>query len=101
MNTTAESIRTLRLIPPKGTRILSINLALVNHDEAWSIAKRLGFAPEVVQLSRHPITEIHLLLWQGKIEDIPADLENKVDALADQINTDAIWYAAGAWTKVA
>ena len=99
MTTTLEGIKTIPFIPSKGTRILSINLALVNHAEVIRLAVELGFKPEIIQVARRRSTELHALLWQGAIEDTPSDMDEKVDALADQINTDAIRYAAGAWTQ--
>lgn len=83
-----EGIRSIPYIPVKGTRILSINLALVDHAEVISVVSRLGFKPEIIQVARRKKTELHALLWQGVIENTPHDLEEKVDALAD---SDHYW----------
>lgn len=99
MVVTLDGIRAIPYIPAKGTRILSVNLSLVNHAELISIVSRLGFEPEIVQVARRKKTELHALLWQGQIEDTPSDLDAKIDVLADSIDTKAIRYAAGAWTQ--
>ncbi len=94
MTITAE-LPTLSAIPKPGQQILSVNLAIVNFMQLADIAKRLGFQPEVVQITDRLRTAVHALLWQGKIDRAPADLADKIDELADLINTDAIYSARG------
>lgn len=81
----------------KGQRFLSVNLALVDLTEITDLAKELGFKPELVQIPSRSGTQVHALLWQGTIADTPADMDDRVDVLADRINPDAIRYATGAW----
>ncbi len=92
----SREIRTIALIPRQGQRIFSVNLAMVDVGEFWRVAERLGFCPELVNL-RYSANQqqVHALLWEGAIADTPADLEAKFDDLAEQINADAIYYAAG------
>jgi hypothetical protein len=98
---TLESVKTLSYIPAKGQRFLSVNLALVDLTQITEIAKELGFKPELVQIQGRSGTQVHALLWQGSIDATPADMDERVDALADRVNTDAIRYATGAWTHQA
>lgn len=98
---TIEGIRTLSYIPKQGHQFLSVNLALVPLEEISGIAKQLGFKLELVQIPSRVDVEIHALLWEGAIADAPSDMNDRIDALADLINTDAIRSARGAWTKVA
>lgn len=97
LKSTIEGIKTLRGIPEKGKRFLSVNLALVDVAEFMDIAKELGFKPQLVQIPCIAHTEIHALLWHGEIADTPEDLEKKFDELAGRINADAIRYATGGW----
>ncbi|MBW4692246.1 MAG: hypothetical protein KME27_10815 [Lyngbya sp. HA4199-MV5] len=96
---TLESVKTFAYIPARGQRFLSVNLALVDLSQLSDIAKALGFKPELVQMQGKSGTQVHALLWQGSIEDTPADLDARVEVLADQVNTEAIRYATGAWTN--
>lgn len=98
---TIEGIRTLSYIPRQGWQFLSVNLALVPLIEMSELAKQLGFKLELVQIPARSGVQIHALLWEGAIADAPSDLEQRIDALADLINTDAIRSARGAWTKAA
>ena len=93
---TIEGIRTISYIPAKGRRFLSVNLALVNLAEIGDIAKELGFKQELVQIPARSGVQIHALLWEGANADTPPDLDERVDALAERINTDAIRYA---WSR--
>lgn len=95
---TIEGIKTLFPIPAKGKRFLSVNLALVDFIELSDIARELDFKPELVQISYRSVTQVHALLWHGEIADTPSDIDERVDALADRINPDAIRYTTGAWT---
>ncbi len=87
---TIEGVRTLSYIPTRGKRFLSVNLALVGLAEIGDLARELGFKLELVQIPCKTGTQIHALLWEGEIADTPPDLDERVDALADRINTDAI-----------
>ncbi len=98
---TIEGIRTISYIPKKGHQFLSVNLALVELAEISDIAKQLGFKLELVQIPSRSGTEIHALLWEGEIADAPSDMDDRIDALADLINTDAIRSVRGAWTHKA
>ena len=90
---TIEGIRTLSYIPTRGKRFLSVNLALVDLAEIGDIAKELGFKLELVQIPCQSGTQIHALLWEGAIADTPPNLDERIDILADRINTDAIRHA--------
>jgi hypothetical protein len=92
---TINGLKTIAAIPKPGQQILSVNLSLVDFIQLSDIAKQLGFRPEVVQLARRTRTEIHALLWQGDMLQAPADLANKIDALAELINPDAIYSVRG------
>ena len=98
---TLESIKTFPYRPVQGRRFLSVNLALVDLTEITEFAKELGFKPELVKIQGKSGTQVHALLWEGAISDTPADMDKKLDYLADRINTDAIRYATGAWTHAA
>lgn len=88
--------RILPFIPAPGQCLLSINLSMVDAGILWPLAQALGFRPEVVQLRRADGgTEVHALLWQGAIADTPPGFEDKVDALASELNPDAIHSARG------
>lgn len=95
---TIESIRTLSPLPAQGEQYLSVNLALVDLAELSDIARKQGFKPELVQIQYRSTTQVHALLWQGMISDAPVDMGDRVDVLADCINTDAIRSVGGAWT---
>jgi hypothetical protein len=82
---TINGLKTIGAIPKPGQQILSVNLSLVDFIQLSDIAKQLGFRPE----------EIHALLWQGDMLQAPADLANKIDALAELINPDAIYSVRG------
>lgn len=97
LKSTIEGIKTLRAVPERGKRFLSVNLALVDVSELMDIAKELGFKPELVQMPYLTHTEIHAFLWHGAITDTPPDLEAKFDELAVRINAGAIRYATGGW----
>lgn len=98
---TIEGVRTLSYIPHKGCQFLSVNLALVDLVEISEIAKELGFKPELVQIPSRSGIQVHALLWEGKTSDAPADLEERIDALADRINPDAIRAPRSTWTDAA
>jgi hypothetical protein len=97
MTVAAERVtRSVQFIPAPGQCLLSINLAMVDAGELWPLVKGLGFRPEVVQVQKPGGgTEVHALLWQGAIADTPLDFEAKVDALAGDLNPDAIHSARG------
>lgn len=95
---TIEGVRTLSYIPARGRRFLSVNLALVDLAEMGNITKELGFKLELVQIASRSGVQIHALLWEGEIAETPLDMDERIDTLADRINTDAIRYATGAWT---
>ncbi len=95
---TAKKIKTISALPAKGKRFLSVNLSMVDVGDLWQVARGMGLSPELVQLSfSADLTEIHALLWQGTIEETPANLEQIFDDLCEQFPADAIWYPAGAW----
>ena len=95
---TIEGIKLLAPVPQQGYRFLSVNLALVDLSVLSEIARVLGFKPELVQIHYRSGTQVHALLWHGEIEETPVDMDEKVDQLAEQVNTDAIRYATGGWT---
>lgn len=90
-----NGLKTISAIPKSGQQILSVNLSLVDFTQLADIAKNLGFHPEVVQISYSSRTEIHALLWSGKIDTAPDDLVDKTDELAGLINPDAIHSVRG------
>jgi hypothetical protein len=99
---TKKETRTLSTIPARGQRFLSINLGLADVEEVWTVAKALGFKPELVKLFYCPnVIEVHALLWQGAIADTPANLDEQFDELCDRFPSEAVWYPAGAWTQAA
>jgi len=55
----------------------------------------------MVQIHQRTGTEVHALLWSGMMNDAPADLTQRIDALADAINTRAIRSVRGGWTQQA
>lgn len=97
-NPIVEGLRTLRSRPYPGRRFLSVNLGKVSWMDATTAAISLGFQPELVQMPLASGLQIHLLLWEGAIADTPQDLEDKFDQLAEQLDSNAIRYATGAWT---
>jgi hypothetical protein len=68
---------------------ISTNLALVSLPEVAKIAYPRGK------------TEIHALLWSVVMADTPADMNDRIDALAEQVDIQAIWSVRGAWTGAA
>ena len=98
---TIEGLKTGSAIPAKGEQSLSVNLALVDFTELAEVALELYFKPELVQIQYRSGTQIHALLWQGNIDDAPADLESRIESLSDRITTDAIRSARGRWTQAA
>jgi len=46
-------------------------------------------------------TEIHPLLWSGISAVTPADMNDRIDVLAEQIGIQAIWSVGGTWTRAA
>jgi hypothetical protein len=91
----AKEIRTIDLVPKKGQRVLSVNLAGLDVGEVWQVAKAMGFVPELVHL-RFSATAVqtHALLWEGAIVDTPSDMDDKFDELWDKYEM-AVMYAAG------
>ncbi len=98
MPTIIEGLRILRSVPIPGHRFLSVNLGKVPLNSAIAAATALGFMGELVQMPTPSGIQVHLLLWEGAIEDTPTDLEDKFDQLSEQIDPDAIRYATGRWT---
>jgi hypothetical protein len=94
-----QGIKALSYPPQRGEHWLSINLALVDDVAgAFAIAQELGFKPELVQVSTRFNVEIHALLFHEQLSGSPlatADLDDKIDRLADQINTAAIRHTYG------
>jgi hypothetical protein len=88
-----KKMRTIPIIPEKETRCLSLNLALVPLQQAIALAERLNFDPELVRIVYKEHTEYHLLLWQGAIGDTPSDLDDRIDAIADEVAPRAIRHA--------
>lgn len=98
---TIEGVHTISYIPQKGYQFLSVNLALVDLVAISEIAQELEFKPELVQIPSRTGVQVHALLWEGKTSDAPADLEDRIDALADRINPDAIRAPRSTWTDAA
>ncbi len=99
---TIEGIKTIPAIPGKGEQYLSVNLAMVGLPDVVEVAKDLGFSTELVQIP-YPIggSEIHALLWSGRINEAPNDMTKRIDALAMRVPTASIRSARGAWTQAA
>jgi hypothetical protein len=95
---TIQGIKSIPSIPRKGEHYLSVNLAIVDPAEVWEIAKALGFKPQLVQITNRFGIEIHALLFFEQREGEPlgwTDLDNKIDELADRIDTRAIRHVYG------
>jgi hypothetical protein len=88
-------LRVLKSIPEPGMSYLSVNLTLADSSEVFSIAKQLGFQPELVQMPMKDHTQIHALLWSGPIDQTPPSLDDQFDRLNDAIDPMAIRYASG------
>jgi len=101
MTATLEGIKTIPTIPRPGEQYLSVNLALVSLPELVAIAQSLGFTVEVVQIHQRTGTEVHALLWSGLMSEAAADLNQRIDLLADFVNTKAIRSVRGGWTQQA
>ena len=101
MAATLEGIKTIPTIPRKGEQYLSVNLALVSLPELVTVAQSLGFKTEVVQIHQRSGTEVHALLWEGMITEAETDLNERINALADHIDTKAIRSVRGGWTQQA
>jgi hypothetical protein len=101
MAATLEGIKTIPTIPRKGEQYLSVNLALVSLPELVTVAQSLGFKTEVVQIHQRSGTEVHALLWEGMMTDAAADLNERIDALADRIDTKSIRSVRGGWSQQA
>lgn len=95
---TIEGIKLLSPVPKQGYRFLSVNLALVDLVDLSELARTLGFKPELVQIHYRSGTQVHALLWHGEIAATPMDMAEKVDQLAEHVDTAAIRYATGGWT---
>jgi hypothetical protein len=95
---TDRVVRTMSAIPAPGQRYLSINLAMVDVEKVWQMARRWGLEPQLMQL-RYPSggTEVHAMLWQGAIEAVPEMLEEWFDELSAQFPWDAVWSPTGGW----
>jgi ssDNA-specific exonuclease RecJ len=91
-----REIKSLSSIPKRGHRIFSVNLKMVDVGEFWQVARGLGLEPELVHLRyRDQPPQIHALLWEGPLSDVPPNLEQQYDELSEQIDPDAIYFAAG------
>jgi hypothetical protein len=94
--TLERAVRNLSFVPKKGHRIFSVNLKMVDVGELWQIAKDMGFQPELIHLRyAEEMPQVHALLWEGTLADQPSNLEDHYDALAEMIDPDAIYFAAG------
>lgn len=94
-----KGIQSIPYIPNKGDHYLSVNLAIVDPAQVWEIAKELGFKPQLVQIAHRFGIEIHALLFFEQLDGEPlgwTDLDNKIDELAERIDTCAIRYVYGA-----
>jgi hypothetical protein len=91
----AREIRTIDLVPQKGRRVLSVNLAGIDVGEVWQVAKAMGLTPELIHL-RFSATAVqtHALLWEGAIADTPSGMDDKLDELWDKYG-DVVYYATG------
>ena len=99
---TIEGIKTIPALPHKGEQYLSVNLALVSLPELVTVATELGFTTELVQIA-YPVgaSEIHALLWGGMMNDVPFDINQRIDTLAGRIPTASIRSVRGTWTQAA
>jgi len=97
-----QGLKALSYPPAQGEHYLSVNLAKVaDVVRVFDLANQLGFKPELVQISdRRGVTEIHALLFHEQgVASSPlegnSELSQRVDELADEINTDAIRHTYG------
>ncbi len=91
----AREIRTIDLVPQKGQRVLSINLAGLDVGEVWQATKAMGFSPELIHLRLGPNKlQAHALLWEGSIADAPENMDQLWDELWDKYDA-AVRNAAG------
>lgn len=93
-----QGIKSIPYIPKKGEHYLSVNLALVDLTQLGEIAKELGFKPELVQITGRFGIEIHALLFSEQTDGEPlgwTELDDKIDALADRIDNQAIHHVYG------
>jgi hypothetical protein len=91
-----RTTRAIKFVPRAGERIFSVNLVMVDFSHLAHIVEELGLQPEFVQMTyRNGMAEFHALLWQGRLDDEPPDLEAKYDLLSERIDPDAIHFAAG------
>ena len=98
MTAVVQGIRSISFIPRKGEHSLSVNLALVEPALVWEVAKKLGFHPELIQISSRFGTEIHALLFSEQTDGEPlgwTELDTKIELLADQIDYSAIRHVYG------
>lgn len=96
--TTIQGIPSIPYRPSKGEHYLSVNLAIVDLADVWEIAKESGFKPQLVQLAHRFGIEIHALLFQEQLDGQPlgwTDLDDKIDELADRIDSRAIRHVYG------
>lgn len=95
-----QGLKALSYPPKPGEHYLSVNLAKVDDVViVFELAKELEFKPEVVQIStRAGNTEVHALLFYEQTDGEPMatpPLDDKIDRLADAINSDAIRHCYG------
>lgn len=75
---TIEGLKLITAIPATGKQSLSVNLAPVDFTELAAIALELQFKLELIQIPYCFGTQIHALLWQGNLDEAPADLESRI-----------------------
>ncbi len=91
----AREIRTVDLVPQKGRRVVSVNLAGLDVGEVWQMAKAMGFTPDLIHRRfSATMVQTHTLRWEGVIGDTPSDMDDKLDELWDKCG-NLVYYATG------
>lgn len=88
---TSDGIQFIPVVPSAGDRYLSVNFVSVSLASVMEIASAWGFTPELVQIPyRFGKPEIHAPLWHGTLDATPDDLDDKILALAEQLDDEGI-----------
>lgn len=87
-----KGIRAISPFPASDRVLLSVNLARVDLAEFMQAIAPLNFTPQLVQMSFQSGIQIHALLWEGAISEVPPDLSSRYEALASRLDWWAIRY---------
>lgn len=93
-----QGLKSISYPPKRGERYLSIDLTKVDDvAKVFDVAAELGFKPELVQISTRAGVEIHALLLHEQTDGEPllSNLDEQLDQLAEEINTEAIRHCYG------